>query len=221
MYFIKMLYSWKVLENIQSNKRTFNFLFRSIAYSTANGNMRLIRASSNISGPKQRQDRLFPPDRKAPYQREQSNQTMRGNKSNHLSFASNTVNTNSTTLASQFTNETTKVSCRNNNKATKAATGDIPIMDNSNSSCLTSVCVTPSKSNDNPSAPPINNTNDTHNNIITTTTTTRTTSTSSPNLDAKLHSTSETLVSSNQPCIDSGINTSSYCTTIVKSKSEW
>jgi hypothetical protein len=82
------------------------------------------------------------------------------------------------------------------------------------------VCVTPSKSNDNPSAPPINNThnsNDTHNNI----TTTRTTSTSSPNLDAKLHSTSETLVSSNQPCIDSGINTSSYCTTIVKSKSEW
>ena len=179
--------------------------------------MRLLRAGSNIAGPKQRQDRLVPPDRKAHYKREHNNQMLRVNKSDNPPSGSKTLNTISTT----FTNETTKVSCRNSNDSTKATNDAVPIMDNSNSSCLTSVCVTPSKSNHTqspPTPPPLNNTHNLNDNIITTTT--RITSTSSPNLDVKLNN-SESIVSSNQPCITSGNNTSSYCTTIVKSKSEW
>ena len=189
--------------------------FRSIAYSAANGNNHLNRGNSNFGGPKQRNNRLLPPDR-SPQPKEYKNQKTGTNKP-HLLSSPKTNNTQSTSLMaptnSHFNDETTKVS-RRKQAELPGTNDDVRIMDTSNSSCLTSVC-TPTKSNDthSPLPPTTNNTSHSKekNHIITNITTTI------PNLDVKYNS--ETLVS-NQPSSNSGYS-SSYCTTIVKSKSEW
>ena len=175
------------------------------------------RANSNFGGPKQRNNRLLPPDRTPQQSKEYKNQKSGTNKT-HLLPSPKTNNTQTTSLMaptnSHFTDETTKVSCPKLAEL-PGTNDDVRIMDTSNSSCLTSVC-TPTKSNDTQSPlPPITN-NTSHSkekNYITTNITTTTT----PNLDVKYNS--ETLVS-NHPSSNSGYS-SSYCTTIVKSKSEW
>ena len=190
-------------------------IIRSIAYTAANGSNHLMRANSHFGGPKQRQNRLLPPDRSPQYKHQKT-----GTNASHLSPSPKTSNTQSTSLMghtrnnTQFTDETTKVSCRKQAEPIPGTKDDFRIMDTSNSSCLTLVC-TPTKSNDTqpPNLPTLNNT--THSkekNYITTITTT-----TNPNVDVKFNS--ETLVS-NHPSTNSGCN-NSYCTTIVKSKSEW
>ena len=170
-----------------------------------------MRANSNFGGPKQRQNRLLPPDRSPQYKNQKT-----GTINTNLLSSPKTNNTQSTSLmgqsrkSSQLTDETTKVSCRKQADPIPGTKDDVRIMDTSNSSCLTFVC-TPTKSNDTqpPKLPSTNYTSHSNEkNYITTTT---------ANLDVKVNS--ETLVS-NHPSTNSGYNTS-YCTTVVKSKSEW
>ena len=190
-----------------------NVIFRSIAYTAANGNNHLNRSKSNYEGAKQRQNRLLPPDRSPQYK----NQKTGTSKSNHSS-SPKTNNTQNTSLIGQPTNshyadETTKVSCRKQDEPQPGTKDDVRIMDTSNFSRLTFVC-TPTKSNDthSPIPPTTNNTSHSkESNHITTNITT------TPELDVKVNS--ETLVT-NHPTTNSGCNIS-YCTSIVKSKSEW
>ena len=173
------------------------------------------RANSNFGGPKQRNNRLLPPDRTPQQSKEYKNQKSGTNKT-HLLPSPKTNNTQTTSLMaptnSHFTDETTKVSCPKQAEL-PGTNDDVRIMDTSNSSCLTFVC-TPTKSNDthSPIPPTTNNTSHSkESNHITTNITT------TPDLDVKVNS--ETLVT-NHPTTNSGCNIS-YCTSIVKSKSEW
>ena len=172
----------------------FYILCRTIAFTSANGNNHLLRANSNIAGPRQRQLQLqhgVLPSRRTPANREYSHQQKAVNKSNDLN--PNTLNTCSTTLGT-LKGDTTKVSC--------SSKPEVRPMDTSNSSCVT--VFTTSKSNDTTQSP--NNTNPKEHHITT-----------SLILDVKGQS--ETVISNSMSTI-SGNNTS-YCTSIVKSKSEW
>ena len=154
----------------------------------------------------QRNNRLLPPDASSPNKRRLcNNYKTPANKLNNFEPSSRTMNTNSTNLTT-IKDEPSNVSCRGGTKT------NIRIKDTSNSSSIILV-VTPSMSNnDTSSNHPSNHTHSKENPITTTTNNT-------PKFDVKLNC-CETPVVSNQPSTNSGTNTS-YCTSIVKTKSEW